>query len=131
LLANEVQMEFAPLQGVLPHIKSGKLRALAMTGAARSALLPEVPTMKEAGVQDYGVPGWFGLFAPVRTSQEIVAKLQAEIARVLAVPDTRDRILVVSQEPVGSTPEEFGAMYRASVELFGKIIKQARVPLQE
>ncbi len=130
-LANEVQVIFTTQDGVLPHLKSGKLRALAIAGKARSPALPDVPTIVEAGVRDYELPNWLGLFAPAGTSREIIARLHAEVGRVLAMPEIRERILNLGAEPIGSTPEEFAVAYKADLAKFARIVKEARIPLQE
>lgn len=131
VLANEVQMIFTTQPGALPHLKSGKLRALAIAGKSRSAALPDVPTLVEAGVRDYELPNWLGLFAPAGTSREIVARLNAEVLKILAMPEIRERIVSFGAEPVGSSPEEFAATYKADLAKFARVVKQARIPLQE
>ena len=124
-------MLFTIQQAVLSGIKSGKLRALAVTSKTHSRLLPEVPTMVEAGVRDYEFPTWVGLFAPAGTSREIVTEIHAEIARILGMPEITERILKMGNEPVGSTPEEFASVYKADVAKFARIVKEARIPLQD
>lgn len=124
VIANEVQVVFTTQEGVLPYVKSGRLRALAITGKARSPVVPEVPTMVEAGLREFELPSWLGLFAPAGTSQEIITRLQAEIDRILAMPDIRERILGMGNEPVGSTPEEFEAMYKLDIANFARIVKE-------
>ena len=131
LLANEVQMMLGPLGVVMPHIKSGKLRALAVTGGARLPVLPAVPTMAEAGVPNYEYSDWHGLFAPAGTPREILGRFQAEIARAIAMPDVRERLTSMGYEPVASTPEEFEARYRADIAKYARIIREARIPLQD
>ena len=130
-IANEVQVIFTTQQGVLPHVLSGRLRALAIVGKARSPALPDVPTIVEAGVRDYELPNWLGLFAPAGTSREIIARLHADTVKILAMPEIRERILNLGAEPVGSTPEEFAATYKADLAKFARIVKDARIPLQE
>ncbi len=131
VITNEVQVIFTPLVDALQYMKAGKMRALATTGKARSPLMPEVPTLVEAGLRDYELPNWIGLFAPAGTPAEIVHKLQAELARILATPEIRDRIINMGSEVVGSTPEEFTASYKADMAKFARIIKDARIPLQD
>jgi len=131
LLANQVQMIFTTQEGALSHVKSGRLRALAITGNARSPLVPDVPTLVEAGLRDFELPNWLGLFAPAGTSREIITMLHAELIRVLAMPQIRERILNMGNEPVGSTPEEFTTAYNADVAKFARIVKEARIPLQD
>lgn len=131
LITNEVQVIFTTLVDAQQHMKTGKMRALAVTGTARSPLMPDVPTLVEAGLRDYELPNWIGLFAPAGTPAEIVTKLHAELVKILAMPEIRDRIIGWGNEIVGSTPEEFAASYKADIAKFGRIIKNARVPLQD
>lgn len=131
LLSNEAQVIFTPLVDAQQHMKAGKMRALAVTGKARSPLMPDVPTLAEAGLRDWELPNWIGLFAPAGTPAEIVTKLHAELARILAMPEIRERIISMGNEIVGSTPEEFAASYKADMAKFARIIKDARIPLQD
>ena len=131
LISNQVQVVFVTIEGAVPLIKAGKMRALAVTGQNRSALLPGVPTLVEAGVRGYELPNWIGMDAPAGTPPEIVTKLHAELAKILAMPDVRDYILSGGNEIVGSTPEEFAAVYKADVAKFARIIKNAGIPLQD
>ena len=131
LLAGEVQLTFVPFFAVVPHIKAGKLRALAVTSAKRSEAFPDVPTMIEAGVPNFDFTGWLGILAPARTPPDIVARLSAEAARILALPDIRERLPGWGYEPVGNTPEQFAAVFRSDIAKYAKIIKDARVPLIE
>ena len=131
LISNQVQVVFVTIEGAVPLIKAGKMRALAVTGQNRSALLPDVPTLVEAGVRGYELPNWIGMYAPAGTPPEILTKLHAELAKILAMPDVRDYILSGGNEIVGSTPEEFAAVYKADVAKFARIIKNAGIPLQD
>ncbi|MBI2318371.1 MAG: tripartite tricarboxylate transporter substrate binding protein [Betaproteobacteria bacterium] len=131
LITNEVQVIFTTLIDAQQHMKSGKMRALAVTGKTRSALMPDVPTLVEAGVQGYELPNWIGMYAPAGTPPEILTKLHAELVKILAMPDVRDYILKGGNEIVGSSPEEFAAVYKADVAKFARIIKDARIPLQD
>ena len=131
LVANEVQVLFTLQDGVVAPVRSGKLRAIAVTGNASSREMPQVPTMAAAGVPDYEFSTWVGMFAPAGTPQEIIGKLHAEIARILAIPEVTERILKMGNEPVGSTPEEFAARYKADVARFARIVTEARIPLQD
>ena len=105
------------------------MRVLGVTSARRSAALPDVPTIMEAGV-DVEHVGWYGLFAPARTPRGIVERIHQEAAKALAVPEVRNRILGMVLEPVGSTPEEFEARYKADLVKYARIIKEGRIPLQ-
>jgi tripartite-type tricarboxylate transporter receptor subunit TctC len=131
VVANVVQMVITPLGGVLPHIKSGGMRALAVTGNTRSPLAPDVPTMVQAGVKDYVFTTWLGLLAPARTPREIRSRLQAEIAKVVALPEIGKQLGVWGHAPVGNTPDEFDAMFKTDLAQYARIIKEARIPQQD
>jgi tripartite-type tricarboxylate transporter receptor subunit TctC len=132
LITSEVDVAVMTLPTVLQSIKTGRLRALGVvTGARRLALLPDVPTIAEAGVAGFEYTSWFGLFVPARTPRNIVELIQREAANALGVPDVRDALLAMGLEPVGSTPEEFDARYKADLVKFASIVKEARIPLQD
>jgi tripartite-type tricarboxylate transporter receptor subunit TctC len=128
LLAGEVQVAFEPLSGVLSHIQSGRLRALGITSAARSAALPDVPTIIEAGVP-FESTGWLGIFSPAKTPPEIVQEQQREMAK--AIFGIRERLPAWGYEPVGSTSEQFAAKFRADLATYAKVIREAGIPLQD
>jgi tripartite-type tricarboxylate transporter receptor subunit TctC len=123
LLAGEVQLSFINPVAVGPHVKSGRLRALAVAGAKRTELMPELPTMKEAGVEGVEVPLWFGLLAPAATPREIVRALADAVTKAANSPDTRKRLLEQGAEPVGSTPEEFARQLREEVARWAEVVK--------
>src|SRR6266700_1628295 len=123
LLAGEVQLSFINPVAVGPHVKSGRLRALGVAGAKRTELMPEVPTMKEAGVEGVEVPLWFGLLAPAATPRETVNALAAAVIKAAKSPDTRKRLLEQGAEPVGSTPEEFSAMLKEEVARWAEVVR--------
>jgi tripartite-type tricarboxylate transporter receptor subunit TctC len=131
LLAGEVQLAFTPLPAALGHAKAGKLRILGMTGTRRSAEIPDVPTMAEAGVPDFVVTGWLGLFAPAGTPRDIVNRISSDTARIVNQSDIRDRLPGWGYEPVGNSPEEFAKKYREDVATYTKAIQTARVPQLE
>ena len=131
LMAGEVEVAVVPLSTAVPFIKSGRLRALAVTGARRSAALPEVPTVGESGVPGFESSSWQGLFVPARTPRDIVDAIQRSAAKALQAPDVRDRIHTMGQEIVGSTPDEFDAKVKADLAKFARIVKEARIPLQD
>ena len=112
LLAGQIDLMFAPSQTVISHLKTGKLKALAVTGSKRSAILPELPTVAESGLPGYEAVGWFGLLAPAATPKAIVASLSADANRVLADAEVRARMLSLGAEPGGNTPEEFARYIR-------------------
>ncbi|MEK7877785.1 MAG: tripartite tricarboxylate transporter substrate binding protein [Pseudomonadota bacterium] len=123
VLANEVQLTAGGLIPTLPQVRAGRLKALAVTGARRSAVAPEVPPVAEAGVPGYDVSGWWGLFAPAATPQPIVASLQGEIARILSAQDVRERLLGEGIEPSGMEPDAFAAYLRHEVAKWAKAVK--------
>ncbi len=131
LVTSEVEVAFMPPETVLAHIKSGKLRALAVTSQVRSPALPSVPTMGEAGVRDFALPGWYGLFAPTGTQREIIDMVYRDAAKALRMPEVRDRIAAMGPVLVGSAPSEFEARYKADLATFAKIVKETRIPLQD
>jgi tripartite-type tricarboxylate transporter receptor subunit TctC len=124
LIGGQLSFMIENVPGTMPFVKQGKLRALAITSAQRSPLEPALPTMAESGVPGYEVLGWQGLFAPAGTPREIVARLQAEVGKVLRRPEVRERLAALGAEPVGSTPEEFGAFVRAEHARWGKVIRE-------
>jgi len=127
LIGGQVQLMFDNTPNVLPQVKAGRLRALGSSGTKRSPLTPEVPTVAEAGVAGYEVMVWFGVVAPAGTPREIIGKLNAEVMKILAMPDVRERFLAQGVEPVGSTPEQFGEHIRAQMAKWAKVVQDAGV----
>jgi tripartite-type tricarboxylate transporter receptor subunit TctC len=123
LLAGRVGLMFDNLPTVLPHIRSGKLRALGVAQARRARALPELPTLAEAGVSGVEVASWFGVLAPASTPDAVVALLQREIVRQFAAEDVRTRLDAMGAEPATSTPEEFARLVRAETAKWAKIVK--------
>ncbi len=130
LLSGEVQLAFMPLGGVLPHIRSGRLRALGMSSKTRSAAIPDVPTLTEAGVP-FEFTGWLGIFAPAQVARDIVGLVQRELARAAFLPDMLERWPGWGYEPVGSSPEQFAAKFREDLATYTKVIRDAGIPLQD
>jgi tripartite-type tricarboxylate transporter receptor subunit TctC len=127
MLGGQVDAMFDNAPNVMPQVRAGKLRALAQSGAVRSPVAPDLPTVAESGVPGYEVTVWFGLVAPAGTPREIVARLNAEVLKVLAMPDVRERFLAQGVEPLGSTPEAFGLHIRAQMEKWSKVVRDAGV----
>ena len=127
VVAGQVSMTFASLLSGTPHYKSGRLRAYAVTGAKRSAALPELPTMQEAGVKGYESSAWYGVLAPAGTPADIVNKLNAEIVGILKQPETNERLSQEGAEPVGNTPAQFGAHIKSEIEKWRKVIRAAGI----
>jgi tripartite-type tricarboxylate transporter receptor subunit TctC len=123
LIAGEIQVMFAPIVSVLPHVKAGRLRALGVTSAARSAAAPELPTLSESGLPGYEISSWFGLFVASSTPDAVVDKLYRETSRVLKSQDVIDRFSKEGAEPVGSTPAQFNTYVRQEYVKYTKVIK--------
>jgi tripartite-type tricarboxylate transporter receptor subunit TctC len=130
LVAGEVQVAIVPLAIARPLIESGQIRALAVTRAQRSPVLPDVPTIGET-VPGFESTSWQGWFAPAKTPREIVELVQSGVAKALQVPDVLERLRTWTNDPVGSRPEQFDAYFKAEVAKFKKVVKDANIPLQE
>jgi tripartite-type tricarboxylate transporter receptor subunit TctC len=111
----------------IAHIRSGKLKALAVTSATRELLLPEVPTLAEAGVPGYDVEVWVGMFAPAGTPKDVVARLQSAIARSLDAPEVREKLIASGIVPASSTPQVLSETIRRELALFGKMVKAGQI----
>ncbi len=129
LIGGQITMSFDTVTPVLPHIKAGKLRALAVTTGQRSSALPEVPTLEEAGVKGIATGTWFGVLAPAATPREIVARLNAEIVKLLGAPEFRARLQEIGAEPVGNSPDQMAAQIKADTEKFARLVKDAKVTI--
>ena len=123
VVAGEVQLSFANVPAILGHVKSGRLRALAVAGPHRSDLMPNVPTLKEAGVEGVEVPVWYALLAPAATPREVVATLGKATARAARSADTKQRLVEQGADPVGDSPEEFAKLLRAEVVKYAEIVR--------
>ncbi len=125
LLGGQVQMQFSGLPPLLPFIRSGRLRPLAVGGTQRSAALPDVPTIAESGLPGYDAASWQGVAVPAGTPRGIVETLQREIARYVAIPETKVRFAEIGAEPVGGTPEAFAEFIRSETVKWAKVIRQS------
>lgn len=130
LIAGRLQLSIPTIPGGLPHAKSGKVRALAVTGPQRSAAAPELPTVAEAGLPGYLATNWYGLVAPARTPRPVVGKLNQEIGRILAIPEVRERLTNIGMEPGSNTPEQFAEFIKSEIAKWAKVVKAAGVRLQ-
>lgn len=130
LLPGRVKMMFCNVPLCLPHITSGKLRALAVTTAKRSALLPEVPTIAESGLADYDVSGWFGLFVPSGTDEAIVQRLNTEVLAILDTPDVQQQLMKLGAEPDGASSQAFATFVQSEFEKWADLIKKAGITLE-
>ncbi len=130
LLGGQVTMSFDTITPVLQHIKSGKLRALAVTTGKRSTALPDVPTLDEAGLKGFDIGTWFGVLAPMATPKDIVARLNAEMVKVIQSPDFKKRMEEIGAEPVGNSAERMAQLIKADTEKFAKLVKDAKVTIE-
>jgi tripartite-type tricarboxylate transporter receptor subunit TctC len=130
LLGGQIQMSFDTITPVLPHIKAGKLRALAVTTGKRSAALPDVPTLDEAGLKGFDLGTWFGLLAPAGTPTPIVERLSQEVARIVARPDFRKKLEDIGANPVGNTSAQMARQIKEDTERYAKLVKDAKVTLE-
>ena len=127
LLAGHVVVSTATMLTGLPHVKSGRLRALGVTGAKRSHVLPEVPTVAEAGVPGYEAVQWYGLLAPAQTPRDIIMRLHGAMTSALQAPSIREKMAIDGVQPVGSTPDEFARFLRAETDKWGKVVRAAGI----
>lgn len=130
LMGGQVQVLFSAALIALPQIKAGKVRALAITSAQRSRVVPDLPTVAELGFPGFDVIGWFGWLAPARTPDEIVARLNGEIVKVLRSTEVQERLIALGCDPVGNTSREFAAFVGSERDKWAKVIKQAGIKLE-
>jgi tripartite-type tricarboxylate transporter receptor subunit TctC len=127
LLSGEVQVMFDAVAALAPHVKSGRIKLLAVCGDKRAALLPDVPTLDEAGVKGYGMYSWGGIIAPAKLPRPLIDKLNRDIGEALRLPDVRDRLTQLGAEVVAGTPEQFDALLRSETVRYAKLIKEAGI----
>ena len=125
LLSGEIALMLTPLTSFTPYVRAGKLKLLATFGEKRSIAFPDVPSMTELGYPNMVMTGWSGILAPAGTPQEIINKMQQEVARQLLVPETRDNLIQQGSEPVASSPEQFAAFIKSEADKWSKVIKAA------
>ena len=125
VLSGETIFMFDNIVTTLPLTRAGKLRALAVTTIKRSRVANDIPTLAESGVAGYDANAWFGVFAPTGTPAAVINRLHGEISRIVKVPEMRERFLALGAEPVGSTPDQFAAIFRAEVVKWGKVVKES------
>ena len=123
LLGGQVSLFFSGMPPAMPHVKSGKLRALAVTTTRRSPAAPDVPTMAEAGVTGFDISNWFGVFAPAGTPAAVLDRLNAEFVKALALPDVKERLASQGAETVGNSRDEFAAFIKAEAAKYAQLIK--------
>ena len=127
LLGGQVQLHFASMLPAMPHIKAGKLKALAVTSAKRTSLAPHLPTVSESGLPGYEHTGWTGMLAPARTPPAIVRQINSAVNEVLKMPGTRERFLANGSEPGGINPEAFAAIIKSEIPKWAKVIRLAGI----
>ena len=130
VMSNEAQMTFNVITGTLPHAKSGKLRALAVSSAKRAEVAPDIPTVAESGVPGFEVMAWYNMFAPARTPRSIVDRLNAEVNRMLLQPDVRERFRALGVTPLSGTPEDLGNYLKSEIARYAQLIKEAGIKLE-
>jgi tripartite-type tricarboxylate transporter receptor subunit TctC len=127
LVSGRVQLIFSTMPPVLPQVKAGKLRAIAVTTARRAAAAPDVPTIAESGVKGFNVSNWQGVLAPAKTPSAIVRKLNQDILKTLALPGMTEALAQQGLEPAGGTPEEFGKLIKSELEKYTQVVKAAKI----
>ncbi len=130
LVGNEVQLSFATPPSAMPHVKAGRLRAIAVTSDKRSPAAPELPTISEAGLPGFNVEGWVGLFAPAGTPAAIIDRLYRETAKVLQIPEVKELVLGVVSETVGNSPREANAIVREETAMWARVVKSVGVKIE-
>jgi tripartite-type tricarboxylate transporter receptor subunit TctC len=127
LIGGQIQLSIPTMPGGLPHVKAGRLRALAVTGSQRSPAAPELPTVAEAGVAGYQASNWYGFAAPAKTSRAIIGKLNHELSRIVAAPDVREKLVNVGMDPMTSTPEQFADFVQSEIGKWARVVKTAGI----
>ena len=125
VISGDVAVILAALPSVLPHVKTGKVHLLGVGTAKRTPIMPDVPTIAEAGVPGYEIKVEIGFVAPAGTPRDVIAKLNSEIVKVLATPDIVQRLSTLGIDPVGSTPEQYAEIIRADMRSYGKLVKDS------
>lgn len=127
LVAGHVMTSFSTMPPIIPHVRAGRVRAIAVTREKRASVLPDVPTIAESGVPGYALSTWYGAVVPAKTPREIVVKLNREMAKALALPDVRERLASLGADIVASSPEETGAFFRSELEKYTRVAKAAKI----
>jgi len=129
-MAGQVQLLFSSTVSSLPHVKSGKVRGLALTSPKRAAALPNVPTIAESGYPGFESSSWFGLLVPVQTPQPVINRLLADVRLALKAPEVNETLVGQGAEPGGNAPAEFGAYFRAELQKWAKVVKAAKIEME-
>lgn len=130
LISGEVKLGFGPLLPAIPHVKAGRLKALGVSGIKRARAAPEIPTVAEQGVPGFQVDSWYGVFVPAKTPKPIVAQLNRELVRILALPDVKERLARDGVETEGSSPEHLHNIVQNEKKMWTKVIRQANIKVQ-
>jgi tripartite-type tricarboxylate transporter receptor subunit TctC len=126
-VGGQIPIMFGNLPVALPHVQSGKLRALANTSSARSPLVPDVPTIAESGFKGFAIATWYGFLGPAGMAPDLVNRIQQDVVKVLNQPETRERLVAMGVDISASTPEQFAALLRAEIPRYAKVIKDANI----
>lgn len=130
LLGGQITMSFDTITPVLPHIKAGKLRALAVTTGKRSSALPEVPTLEEAGLKGFDIGTWFGVLAPAATPKDVLVRLNTEMVKIIKSPEFGKRMADIGAEPIGNSSEQMAQQIKVETEKFARLVKEAKVVIE-
>jgi tripartite-type tricarboxylate transporter receptor subunit TctC len=127
VLSGQVHLVFIGIPAAAPHIKAGRLRALALVAPQRTPALPEVPTVAEAGLKDFEVTTWYGVMAPAGTPRPVITRLNSELVKIMHTPDTKERLAGMATDPLTSTPEEFAAYLKQEIVKWGDVVRKANL----
>ena len=130
LISGEVKLGFGPILPAIPHVKAGRLKALGVSGLKRATAAPDIPTIAEQGFPGFQVDSWYGVFVPAKTPKPIVAQLNREINRIMALPDVKERLSRDGVDPAGSTPEALNAIVQKEKIVWTKVIREANIKVQ-
>jgi tripartite-type tricarboxylate transporter receptor subunit TctC len=127
LMGGQIQLMFDNIVALIPHVRAGKVRALAVSSAKRHPLLPDVPTIQEAGVKDFETVAWFGILAPAGTPRSVITRLNAEVLKALKLPDVEKRLIDSGSDIIGNSPEQADQFLRAELDKWSKVVRAANV----
>jgi tripartite-type tricarboxylate transporter receptor subunit TctC len=127
VLSGNVHLVFIGIPAAAPHVKAGKLRALALVAPQRSAALPDVPTVAEAGLREFEVTTWYGVLAPAGTPRNVITRLNGELVKIMHSPELKDKLAAMGTDPLTGTPEEFAAYIKSEIAKWGDVIRKAGV----
>ena len=130
LISGEVKLGFGPILPAIPHVKAGRIKALGVSGLKRASAAPDIPTIAEQGLPGFHVDSWYGVFVPSKTPKPIVALLNKELIRILALPDVKERLARDGVETGGSTPEQLSQIVQAEKKMWSKVIREANIKVQ-